>query len=253
MSSRKWVIVACSVVRCRFRCLTFVISCRLRRLFLCRSQDDVSKSDVIVLAALKIDRPRHFFVAVECPTRNTGDFLVINYSFSVLDDGDGSSHQSDVEALPFSRLARQLRRGSDEAIDTSGMVTWRLLNRIVFDLHFITSPQINTTVCVGAAVELDVQLEILELLLVNDFRTVSRADQRPVLHFPSRCRIRVAHLPPGQIFSIEQRDRLSPLRLAFSLEKRRPYGGPCPARSIGSGERSGEGLPLRFSDKDQVV
>src|SRR5216684_3281357 len=166
---------ACSASRCRFRCLTFVISCRLHWLFLCRSQDDVSKSDVIVFAALKIDRPRQFFVAVERPPRDAGDFLVINHSFSVLDDGDGASHQRNVEALQFSRLPRQLWRGSDETIDA-----------------------------------------------------------------------------PGLIFSIEQRDRLSPLRLAFSLEKRRPYGGPCPARSIGSGERSGEGLPVRFSDKDQV-
>ena len=190
---------------------------------------------MIILAALKIDRPRHFFVAVECPTRNAGDFLVINHSLSVLDDGDGASHQGDVEALPFSRLARQLWRGSDETVDASGMVTGRLLNRIIFNLHFVTAPQINATIGLGAAVELEVLFEILELLLVDNLRTVSWADQRPVFHFPTRRRIRVAHLPPSQIFSIEQRNRLSPLRLAFSLEKRRPYGRPYPARSVGPG------------------
>src|ERR1700745_1480275 len=124
------------------------------------------------------------------------------------------------------------------------MMTRRFLNRIVFDLHFVAPPQINTAVGVGAAVELDVQLEILELLLVDDLRTMSRADQRPVLHFPSRRGIRVAHLPSVQIFSVEQRNRLPPLGLARSPEKRCPNSGPCPGRSVGSGERSGESLPV---------
>src|SRR5437660_6245315 len=190
----------------------------------------MAKSDVIVLAALKIDRPRQFFVAVERPARNAGHFLVINHSLSVLDDGDGASHQRDVEALPFSRLARQLWRGSDETVDAPGMVTGRLLNRIIFNLHFVTAPQINATIGLGAAVELDVQLEILELLLVDDLRTVSWADQRPVFHLPTRRRIRVAHLPPGRFFSLEQRNRFSPLSLAFSWQTSRPSGGPGPGR-----------------------
>src|SRR5258708_186838 len=132
------------------------------------------------------------------------------------------------------------------------MMTGRFLNRIVFDLHFVTVPQIDAAVGVVSAVELGVQLESLEPLLADDLRTMSRGDQRPVFHFPRRRRIRVAHLPSSQILPIEQRNRLSPLRRAFSLEKRCPYGGPCPGRSIGPGERSRESLPVRFSDKDHV-
>src|SRR5258708_19765122 len=112
------------------------------------------------------------------------------------------------------------------------MMTGRFLNRIVFDLHFVTAPQIDAAVGVGSAVELDGQLEILEPLLADDLRTMSRADQRPVFHFPRRRRIRVAHLPSSQILPIEQRNRLSPLSRAFSLENRSPSCGPSPCRSI---------------------
>src|SRR6266446_7761229 len=104
--------------------------------------------------SLKIDGPRQFFMAVERATRDTGNFLVVDDGLAVLDHGDPSTEESDIEALPFSRLAGQFRRSSQETVYAAHVVAGRFLDGVCFYLDFVPATQIDATVGGGAAVEL---------------------------------------------------------------------------------------------------
>ena len=69
--------------------------------------DDAPIGDVPLFASLQVDWSGHSFVAVEGAACNSRDFLVVDYGLAILYHGDHSPDQRDVEALPFSRLARQ--------------------------------------------------------------------------------------------------------------------------------------------------
>src|SRR5258708_37116102 len=70
---------------------------------------------------------------------------------------------------------------------------------------------------ISAAVELHVQLEVFKFGIIDQFRTVSRADQVTVFNLPHR-RTWSGHFPSCQIFAIEQRNRLAPFRCTASLQ-----------------------------------
>jgi len=97
-------------------------------------------------AALQIDWDGKFFVTVQSPAGDARNFLFINDGLTILRNGDHSSNQRDVLGLPCSRLARLLRRRSQEAIHTSGAHRWPLWLRIVFDLKFVPSAQVDPAI-----------------------------------------------------------------------------------------------------------
>src|SRR5579864_3113316 len=94
----------------------------------------------------------------------------------ILDDGDFSTQQRDVEALPFSRLARHLGRRRQKTVHSAHMMTRRFLDGVSLNLDFVATTQIDAAVGVGPTIEFDVQLEILELGVVDKFGAMSRAD-----------------------------------------------------------------------------
>jgi len=57
---------------------------------------------VSFFTTLEVDRPGHFFVTVKSATRDTRDFLIINDGLTILDHGDPSPKQRNIETLPFS-------------------------------------------------------------------------------------------------------------------------------------------------------
>src|SRR5205807_5673035 len=85
-------------------------------LFHRRRDDDITKTYMSIFTALQVDRPGHSFVAIKCAASDAGNFLVINDGLAVLHHGDCSSYECDVEGLPLSGFARQLRRRRDESV-----------------------------------------------------------------------------------------------------------------------------------------
>src|SRR5208282_4621981 len=128
-----------------------------------------------LLATLKVDRPRQLFAAVESTSRDAGDLLAIDDGFTVLHNGNGSPDKGDIEALPFSGLARKLRRGGKESVHPARMVTGWFLRGVRFYLHLIAAPQIHATIGLGAAVKLQLQFEILKIGSGDDLSTLSVA------------------------------------------------------------------------------
>src|SRR5713101_5932176 len=182
-----------------------------------RSDDNTSIGYVAFFTSLEIDGSRQFFVAVERATRDTGNFLVVDDGLAVLNHGDPSTEESDIETLPFYRFAGLLRRRGKETVYAAHVVARRLLDGVCFYLNFVPASQINAAVGGGAAVELHMQLEVFKFGIIDQFRPVSRTYQVTVFDFPHR-RTWSGHLPSCQIFAIEQRNRLAPLRGTSSLQ-----------------------------------
>src|ERR1039458_6372533 len=118
------------------------------------SNHNVPISHSSFFAALKINGPWQFFVAAESPTSDPWNLLVVDDGLAILDNGDHSSDECDIETLPFSGLARQLRRGGKEAVHPTHMVTWWFLRRAAFHLHLATAPQIDAAIRSRSAFEL---------------------------------------------------------------------------------------------------
>src|SRR5260370_40612195 len=112
--------------------------------------------------SLEIDRPRQFFVAVERATCDTGNFLVVDDGLAVLNHGDPSTEESDIEALPFSRFAGLLRRRGQETIYAAHVMARRLLDGVCFHLDFVPASQINAAVGIRSTVEFNMQFEVAE-------------------------------------------------------------------------------------------
>ncbi len=164
-------------------------------------------------------------MAVQGAARDARGFLVIDDGLAVLNDGDPSPGQRDIEALPFSWLAGQLRRSRQETIHAAHVVAGRFFDGVGLDLNFVSAAQVDAAVGGRATVKFDMQLEIFELGIVDQFRTVPGTDQVAVFNLPHR-RTSSGHLPPRQVFAIKQGHRLAPFRRAFWLECGRFHAGP---------------------------
>ena len=142
-------------------------------------------------------------MAVQCPTGDARNFLVVDDGLPVLRHGDHSPDQRDVIRLPFSRLSRQFRRGREKTVNASRVMARRLLNGVGFDLHFVAAAEIHAAVRIRPAIEFDMQLEVFEFRIVNQLRTIPRRDQLAIFDFPYLLGIWFAHLPAREIFSVE--------------------------------------------------
>src|SRR4029077_14539973 len=149
-------------------------------------------------------------VAVDSDALDAGDFFVLDDCVAILDNRDRPTDQGDVEGLPFSRLSRQLRRRGQETINAAHVMARGLVALRRFDLNFVTAAEIDTTVGIHTTIELDVQLEILELGIVDQVGPVARCNQRTILDFPDRWRVRLVHSPSSEILSVKELYRLFP-------------------------------------------
>src|ERR1700687_2871022 len=129
----------------------------------------------------------------------------------------------------------------------------RFLDGIGFDLDFVSAAQIDATVGIGGAVEFDMQFKIFEFGIVDQFRTVSRTYQVTVYDLPhgSICSV---HSPSTHIFSVEQLNRLPPLRDTFFLHSRRSLADPWPGGSVWSSRSPRQGgLPDESSFENHIL
>src|SRR5262249_8841729 len=89
---------------------------RVRALFLCRSYHNVPVSNSSVIP-LQIKRSWQFFVAVKSSTCYARNFLVVDNNLAILGNGDHSSNQGNVEALPLPGFASHFRGWGQKSID----------------------------------------------------------------------------------------------------------------------------------------
>ncbi len=205
-----------------------------RESFLRRRNHYVPESHPSLLATLKVNRPRQLFVAVESASRDSGDRLVIDDGLTILHNRNGASHEGDIEALPFSGLARQLRRRGKESIHPARMVTGWFLHGVGFYLHFIAAPQIQATIGLGATVELQMYFEILKRGSGNDLCPLSVANQRAAFNLPIACPPWITKPPAGEILALEQIDGLALFRGDFPLQGGGSMADPIPGNCAGA-------------------
>jgi len=159
---------------------------------------------VAFFGALQINGTGQFFVAIERTAGDARDFFVVDDSLAILGHGDHSPDERDVVRLPFSRLARLLRRGSQKAVHTAHVMARWLVQRVSLYLNFVAPTQINAAVRFFATVEFHVQLEVFELSLIHQFRAIPRRYQVSVFYFPERRGgAWIQHPPSREIFSVE--------------------------------------------------
>ena len=144
-------------------------------LIACGGDDDAAKENVALFAALKIGRPRKTFMAIEGAAGDAGDFLVVDDGRTIQDDCDSAADQSNVVRLPLVRGAGGLRRRSEKTVNTAQAPLGRIGDGVGFELDFIAAAQIDAAVALVRAVVFDMQLEILEFGIINQFRTIPRA------------------------------------------------------------------------------
>src|SRR5262249_52593941 len=124
---------------------------------------------------------------------------------------------------------------------------------VILDLYFVASAQVHAAVRMRCAIELDVELEILESSLRTKIGAISGAHQCAVADCPGRLAVRVARSPPSQILAIEQRSWRPPLQRPHIFERRRPPPPPCPHRPIGAARFSHQRLSLEPPFENHVV
>ena len=108
------------------------------------------------------------FMAVQCAARNTWNTLVTDYHFSVYDKGDQSADKGNIKGLPFSRIICHHFCRGQETIYPSEIDTARFLSFAVYDLDFVSSPQVYTTVTAFGIPEFDMQFEVVKQLVCHD-------------------------------------------------------------------------------------
>ena len=123
-------------------------------------------------------------MTIECSASDSGDFLVVNDRLAILHNCDVSADQSYVIRLPGIGFARQLRRGREEPIHPTGVVARRFLDRVSFNLHFITAAEVNAAIGVVTDVELEMQFEIFKFGITDELWSVAGTDERSILDLP---------------------------------------------------------------------
>src|SRR5260370_5393574 len=173
--------------------------------------DDSAIGYVPFFTSLKIDGARQLFVAIQCAARDAWYFFIFDDGPAVLNDGDPSPYQSDIEVLPFSGLAGQFWCWGQETVYSAHVVAGRFFDGISFDLDLVPAAQVYATVGIRVALEFHMQFEILELGIIDQLRAVPGTYQAGALDRPLG-RTGSFHPPSRQIFSVEQLSRLAPLR-----------------------------------------
>src|SRR5215472_10570214 len=215
-------------------------------------QNDAAKRHASFFAALKIDRPWQFFMAVESAAGDAWDFFIVDDGVAILHCGDHSTDQCDVIALPFSGPSWLLRLGGQKAIDATHVMARGLLDRVGFYLHFVAAAQIDAAVRILSAIEFKVQLEVFEFRVVDQLRAIPRRDQLSVLHFPYLFWVWLAHMPSGEVLSIEQLDWRSPFWRVSAGQRRRSLARPMPRIAVRPIHRARQNLARQSSLKNHV-
>src|SRR5215469_1910263 len=123
---------------------------------LCGSDDEVAKGDVSGFTSLQIDGSGQSFMAVQCAAGDPWYLLFINNRLTVLHNRHHAANEGDVVGLPLSRTAPLFRRWGQEPIHSTRAHRWPFRLRIIFDLNFVASAQVDAAVRSLRAVEFNV-------------------------------------------------------------------------------------------------
>src|ERR1035437_9290241 len=122
-------------------------------LFLGDLDGDVAVLHAAGVIALYVERAGFAFVGIERAARGAGDLLVIDSLDAVANHRQPTAHQSDVEAFPLARRARQLPRRREHAVDTPDAVKLVVgVHLLVLHLDLVAAAQIDAAIAVIGAV-----------------------------------------------------------------------------------------------------
>src|ERR1035437_7048623 len=198
-------------------------------LFLGDLDGDVAGLHAAGVIALYVEGAGFAFVGIERAARGAGDLLVIDSLDAVANHRQPTAHQSDVEAFPLARRARQLHRRREHAVDTPDAVKLVVgVHLLVLHLDFVAAAQIDAAIAVIGAVEFDVQFEIVELARGFQVGALGFVDQLAVLHRPVIGQSRVGGFPSGEILAVEDWLGGGPRLRRIALEQRRAHAGEIP-------------------------
>ena len=162
------------------------------------------------MVALNVEGTRLTLVGIQRAARDSLDLLVVDRHDAIVDDRHNAAHQRDVERLPLSRRARQFGLGRDPSVNRPDAALRRIAGeRFIFDLNFITAPQVEAAVAVVGAVHFVVHLEILERTRRFQVCAVSGVHQQPVLNLPV-AGVRTDRFPTRKVFAVEERLGIRP-------------------------------------------
>ncbi len=146
---------------------------------------DVAEFQDAGVVTLDVERPRLAFVGIQRAAGNALDLLLINCGDAVADHGQCATHQRNIERLPHAGRARKLNIRRDPAVYRPNPALHRsCTERSIFELDFITTPQVEAAIAFVGAVDLEVQLEVVELAGRLQVRTAIFIDQHPIFHNP---------------------------------------------------------------------
>ena len=177
-----------------------------------RRHPDIAIVDATRLAALKVDRPGQRLMAVECAARDARNLLIVDERHAIEHDGHAAADERDVVGPPGSGLARGGCRGREISVDAAQAPLGRVRLGLVFDLHFIASPQVHAAVRSRRAVEFDMQLEVVERPIAHQIGAAPGTRERSAFDPPRIRRAGIRQMPATEILAIEQVHRRSPLR-----------------------------------------
>src|ERR1700722_17938881 len=117
----------------------------------------------------------------------------------------------------------------------------RLGLRFGFYLELVATAKIDTAVCVFAAVEFEVELEVLELVIVDELVAMAWTDDGAVLHRPLRLAGLIG-MPAGEVLAVEECYGFAPLRRARIDKRGCAIADPLPSCAVRPVDCTGEVL-----------
>src|ERR1700757_1720519 len=120
---------------------------------LCGSDDEVAKGDVSGFTSLEVDGSGQSLMAVQSAAGDPRYLLFIDNRLTVLHNRHHAANESDVVRLPLSRTARLFRRWGQEPVHSTRAHRWSFRLRIIFDLNFVASAQVDAAIRSFRAVE----------------------------------------------------------------------------------------------------
>ncbi len=110
-----------------------------------RADGQLSKLDWTVIA-LQQNRAGFAFAAIKCSTGDAGNNLLLDDRCAVQVDRHASANHRNVDGLPFPGGLAGVAGWGQKSVNATDVMRICFLAKIVFDLNFISAPQIDPAV-----------------------------------------------------------------------------------------------------------
>lgn len=183
--------------------------------------DDVSIGDRSMISLeKKVSRGSHIGVKSAVGVSKNG--LVIDDLFTVENDGGVAVDDGDIISLPLSSGFSGVVRCFDAVENRADSVDALHLAVAVHDLNFIEATDVNPTVSSRGNIEFESESAVSERLLGPEVSVAGEGikilfgrfvNEDAITGFPAVLLVGVGEGPAGEVFAIEERDRLSKFHL----------------------------------------